>query len=176
MTYLRAKSRPNRFSVIFGRIAQHASGLYWSDGQVGWSRHTSWIQVVVINTVPRTCFKITSKIPCHFIQCRGLRGWVVKAPVSYHKAFHLQPASVRILLVPMWLREKVCQFTCRRSVVSSQTHCIMYLGSLPPIKTDCHHVNEKLLSMAKNDNQTYSVSWEHVYVYTCIIKLLKLLG
>jgi hypothetical protein len=52
------------------------------------------------------------------------------------------------------LCEKVCQFTWWRSMVSSQIHCTMYLGSLPPIKTARHQITEKLLSMAKNDKQT----------------------
>jgi hypothetical protein len=50
---------------------------------------------------------------------RGLRGRVVKTSVSYHETSHLQLALVRILLRPMWLCEKVCQFICERSVVSS---------------------------------------------------------
>jgi hypothetical protein len=54
----------------------------------------------------------------------------------------------------MFINE-VCQFTCERSVVSPQTHCINVSGfSHPPIKTDRHHITEKLLNMAKNDKQT----------------------
>jgi hypothetical protein len=55
-------------------------------------------------------------------------------------------ASVRILLEPIWMCEKVCQFTCGRSVFSPQIHCI--------IKTDRHHITENLLGMAKNAKQT----------------------
>jgi hypothetical protein len=85
---------------------------------------------------------------------KGLRGQVVKTSVSYHETSHLQPASVWILLGPMWLCEKVCQFTCGRSVVSSQIRYIVSGFSLTPIKTDRHHITEILLSMAKNDKQT----------------------
>jgi hypothetical protein len=63
-------------------------------------------------------------------KCKGLHGRVVKTLVSYHETSHLQPVSVRILLRPMWLCEKVCQLTCGRSMVSFQMHCMMYLGSL----------------------------------------------
>jgi hypothetical protein len=83
--------------------------------------------------------------------------WLRPVSYLYHEASHLQPASVRDLLVPMWLCEKVCQFTCERSVVSPHIHCIMYnvsRFSLPLINTDRHHITEKLLSMAKNIKQT----------------------
>jgi hypothetical protein len=60
---------------------------------------------------------------------RGLRGRVVKTSVSYHEVSHQQSALVRILLVPSWVIEKGCQFTCGRSLVSPQIYCIMYLGS-----------------------------------------------
>jgi hypothetical protein len=36
--------------------------------------------------------------------------------------------------------------------------------SLPPIKTDCHNITEKVLSMAKNDENTYIV---YIHVHTC---------
>jgi hypothetical protein len=54
----------------------------------------------------------------------------LKTSVSDHETSHLQPTSVRILLVPMWLCEKVCPFTCWRLIVSSQIQCIMHLGTL----------------------------------------------
>jgi hypothetical protein len=49
---------------------------------------------------------------------------------SYHETSHLQPAPVRILLVPMLLCKKGFQFTCGRSMVSPHIHYIMYLGFL----------------------------------------------
>jgi hypothetical protein len=85
---------------------------------------------------------------------------MVKTSVSYHETSHLQPTSVRIVFRPMWLCDEVHQFTCGRSVVSSQIHCIMYNVSgfsLPPIKTDRHHITEEFLSMAKNDKQTMNI-------------------
>jgi hypothetical protein len=41
-------------------------------------------------------------------------------------------AKKKKLLEPTWICEKVCRFTCGRSVVSPQIHCIMLLGSLFP--------------------------------------------
>jgi hypothetical protein len=50
------------------------------------------------------------------------------------------------------LNENVCQFTCGKSVVSSQMHCIIYVSwfSFPSIKTERHEIAEKLLSKTKN--------------------------
>jgi hypothetical protein len=43
-----------------------------------------------------------------------------KTSVPYLEVAHQQPASVRILLVPIWMCEKICQFNCGR-LVESQT-------------------------------------------------------
>jgi hypothetical protein len=100
---------------------------------------------------------------------RGLSDGVVKTLVSNHETSHLQPASVRILL---GLCEKVCQFTCGRSVDSPKIHLYDVTGfSLPPLKIDRHHIIEKLLSMAKNDKQTQN---KHGRPATCILKCREL--
>jgi hypothetical protein len=100
---------------------------------------------------------------------------MVKASVSYHEASHFQPASVRFMLLPMWQCEKVCQFTCGRSVVSPHIHWLMYLGfSLPPFKSGPHHITEKLLNIAKNYKQiTLCTNYQDIGLTgTCISKNL----
>jgi hypothetical protein len=64
---------------------------------------------------------------------KGFRGRVVKTSVSYYKVPHREAASVRILLTPIWMYE-VFQFTCGRSVYSSQIRSIVYVGSFFPSK------------------------------------------
>ena len=58
---------------------------------------------------------------------RGLRGWVVRALRSKSQGRSPLSARVRISAVP--LCEKVCQFSCGRSVVSPQVHCAWALSS-----------------------------------------------
>jgi hypothetical protein len=84
-----------------------------------------------------------------FERDKGLRGRVVKTSVSYHETSHLQPASFRILLRPMWVWEKM------RKVNDLFPNALYNVSgfSLPPI-TDSHHITEKLLSMAKNSKQS----------------------
>jgi hypothetical protein len=56
--------------------------------------------------------------------CRGsVAEWLRHR--SHTRRSLTKAVSVRILLVKIWMCEKVCQFTCGRSV-----HFIMYLGSL----------------------------------------------
>jgi hypothetical protein len=108
----------------------------WNGVQGGCDR---WAEDAYSSMTPESTFVFVEGPCCPTLDLvfafwwhRGLRGRVVKTSVSYHNASQLQPASVRILPVPMWLCEKVCQFTCGRSVVSPQIHCrpIMHLGSL----------------------------------------------
>jgi hypothetical protein len=63
----------------------------------------------------------------------NLRSRMVKASVLYHKIFHHQSMSVQILLVLIWLSEKVCQFTCCCGSVFPPPKKIK--------KIESHHIN-----------------------------------
>jgi hypothetical protein len=64
-----------------------------------------------------------------------------KTLVSYHVASLLQPSSVRFLLIPMWMCEKNLSVYLRKvSGLSPNTLCNASGFSLPPIKTDRHHI------------------------------------
>jgi hypothetical protein len=57
------------------------------------------------------------------------------------------------------VRKFFFQLTCGRSVVYPKTHCIIYLGSLPPIKkTDLRHITETFL----NDKSMPFFIWYHL--------------
>jgi hypothetical protein len=61
--------------------------------------------------------------------------------LSYHEVSCLKSAAVRILLTQIWMCERVCQFTCGRSLFySPHIHCIMYVSEVfLARKTDLHH-------------------------------------
>jgi hypothetical protein len=98
-----------------------------------WFRFNNGICYITFDSVP------TQK------DCEGFYGRVNKTSVSYHEASHLQPALVRILLEPM------CLSVYLRKVVGLSPYILYDVSgfSLPPIKSDHHHIIEKLLSIAK---------------------------
>jgi hypothetical protein len=89
---------------------------------------------------------------------KGLLGQVVKKSASYYEVSHQQSASVRILLVPIWMWESLSVYLWKVCGVSRNTLYLVSGFSLPPIKIDRHHITEKLFSMAKNSKQINSSS------------------
>jgi hypothetical protein len=80
--------------------------------------------------------------------------WIIMIRVTVLVNHHLLPASVRILLGLIWLWESLSVYLRKVGGLSPNTLYNVSGFSLPPIKTDRHHITERLLSMAKNDKQT----------------------
>jgi cytosine/uracil/thiamine/allantoin permease len=101
------------------------------------------------------CTKKTLGIPAmQWISCFTLfhvQLHIVWVAVYVNHSFLLSKHKFFIILMQhsIYILKKA---TCRKSVVSPQNTLYNVSGfSLPPIKTDRHHITEKLLSIVKND-------------------------